>query len=203
MIKSDHFMLCYLLNIAEEILLFSNTNLTDIFTPVNADRLEELLTQCDYDSTETAFLVNGFKEGFTLGYQGSFEVKIQAPNLKFQEGVGSEIELWNKVMKEVQAKRYAGPFDEIPFKDDYYIQSPIGLVPKDGGKSTRLIFHLSYPRDGSETSVNANTPKEICSVKYPDFSKAIELCVNEGRGCKISRSDWKLAFRHFPILRRV
>ena len=42
--------------------------------------------------------------------------------------------LWNKVMKEVEAKRFAGPFEKIPF--DNFIQSPIGLVPKDGGKST-------------------------------------------------------------------
>ena len=80
-------------------------------------------------------------------------------------------------MKEVKEKRYAGPFEQIPF--DNYIQSPIGLVPKDGGKDTRLIFHLSYPRDGS-SSVNANTPTELCLVKYPDFNEAIKLCLKEG-----------------------
>ena len=64
-------------------------------------------------------------------------------------------------MKEVKEERYAGPFEKIPF--EHYIQSPIGLVPKDWGKDTRLIFHLSYPRDG-KSSVNANTPSELCSV---------------------------------------
>ena len=44
------------------------------------------------------------------------------------------MELWNKVMKGVNLKRYAGPFDSIPFEN--YVQSPIGLIPKDGGKST-------------------------------------------------------------------
>ena len=67
---------------------------------------------------------------------------LNARNLKLN--VGSKTELWNKVMKEVKEKRYAGPYHKIPF--EYYIQSPIGLVPKDHGKSTRLIFHLSYPR---------------------------------------------------------
>ena len=47
-------------------------------------------------------------------------------------------------MKEIAEKRMAGPFEDIPF--EHFIQSPIGLVPKDGGKKTRLIFHLSYPR---------------------------------------------------------
>ena len=99
-------------------------------------------------------------------------------------------------MKEVKENRYAGPFEEIPF--DHYIQSPIGLVPKDGGKDTRLIFHLSYPR-GKGTSVNANTPSEDCSVKYPDFNEAIQICLREGKLCHIAKSDMKSAFRNLGI----
>ena len=148
---------------------------------------------------KTDYLVEGFTDGFTLGYQGSENVRITSPNLKFT--IGSELELWNKVMKEVKALRYAGPFEKIPY-DDNFIQSPIGLVPKDNGKNTRLIFHLSYPRDGSNTSVNANTLKELCSVKYPDFSKAVVLCLQAGKGCFCSRSDWKTAFRHFPLKKK-
>ena len=50
--------------------------------------------------------------------------------------------MWCKLMKEVGLGRVAGPFDTIPF--NYFIQSPIGLVPKDGGLETRPIFHLSH-----------------------------------------------------------
>ena len=53
----------------------------------------------------------------------------KSPNLKIK--VGSATELWNKVMTEVKARRYAGPYETVPFK--YFIQSPIGLVPKDKG----------------------------------------------------------------------
>ena len=141
--------------------------------------------------------MNGFTDGFSIGYQGPENVQITAPN----RGVGNEVVLWNKVMKEVKLGRYAGPFKEPPFKN--YIQSPIGLVPKDGGTDTRLIFHLSYPRSTKEKlSVNANTPAELCKVKYPDFSKAIQLCIKEGIGCNISRSDMKSAFRNLGILRK-
>ena len=108
--------------------------------------------------------------------------------------------LWNKVMKEVKAKRYAGPFTKIPF--DHYIQSPIGLVPKDGGKDMRLIFHLSHPRNKSKGfSVNACMPKELCSVTYPGLEEAIRLCMQMGRSCKISKSDMKSAFRNLGILK--
>ena len=99
-------------------------------------------------------------------------------------------------MKEVREERYAGPFEQIPF--DTYIQSPIGLVPKDGGKDTRLIFHLSYPR-GVGTSVNANAPVDYCSVAYPDFNEAVQLCIKAGKNCHIAKSDMKSAFRNLGI----
>ena len=125
---------------------------------------------------------------------------MKSPNIKFQPGVGSETELWNKVMKEVKALRLAGPFNDIPFAD-YYIQSPIGLVPKDGEQSMRLIFHVSYPRStDKKLSVNVNTPQHLCTLRYPDFTKVVQLCIEEGINCKCSKSDWKTAFRHFPIM---
>ena len=180
-----------------EILYYENFDLDNIVTPVNVQALKQLLEDSKYDVIETQFLVDGFTNGFSTGYDGPTNVKITAPNLKFRE-VGDPITLWNKVMKEVKLKRYAGPFKDIPF--DNYIQSPIGLVAKDGGKDTRLIFHLSYPRDGS-SSVNANTPTQLCKVQYPDFNEAIQLCIKAGKGCKIAKSDMKSAFRNLGILK--
>ena len=102
-------------------------------------------------------------------------------------------------MKEVKEKRYAGPFKQIPFK--HYIQSPIGLVPKDGGNATRLIFHLSYPCTSSTPkSVNANTPKSLATVQYPDFSDAVKLCLDCRPGAvAVGKSDLKSAFRNLAI----
>ena len=134
----------------EEILQFSNFDLDNIKTPVNITVLEQLLKESNYDEMESEFLLDGFKNGFSIGYQGLEDVKITAPNLKFRE-VGHRVTLWNKVMKEVKAQRYSGPYESIPFES--YIQSPIGLVPKDGGKDTRLIFHLSYPRGKGTSSM--------------------------------------------------
>ena len=181
-----------------EILYYENFNITDLVTPVNAKMLKLLLLQAKYDKEEIDFLVEGFSNGFSIGYEGKTDVKVKAHNLKFQ--VGDEIILWNKVMKEVKEKRYAGPFTQIPF--EYYIQSPIGLVEKDHGKDFRLIFHLSYPRKENSTSVNANTPAELCSVQYPDFSEAINLFLQEGEKCHISRSDVKMAFRNLGVMRK-
>ena len=170
-------------------------------TPVNIDVYETLLKESNFDPDKTKFLVDGFRNGFSLGYTGPENVKVNSPNLKFN--VGNEVILWNKVMKEVKLGRYAGPYKKIPFES--YIQSPIGLVPKDNGKDTRLIFHLSYPRNtknGEKVSVNANTDPELCSVKYPDFMEAVKICLDTGKCCYTARSDFRSAFRNLGILRK-
>ena len=101
-------------------------------------------------------------------------------------------------MAEVKLKRYAGPYTSIPFT--HYIQSPIGLVPKDSGTKTRLIFHLSYPRGGEPPrSVNANTPEHLSAVKYTEFEEAVRLCLAAGVDCKAAKSDLSSAFRHLCI----
>ena len=196
-----YFVSYFLLSIGqfnEEVLLFENFDPESVKSPVNVKILKQLLEASNYDKNETNFLIDGFTNGFSIGYNGPEDVKITSPNLKFRQ-VGNPTILWNKVMKEVKEKRYTGPFESIPF--DTYIQSPIGLVPKDGGKDTRLIFHLSYPR-GKGTSVNANTPDELCSVQYPDFNEAVQLCLKEGKSCNIAKSDMKSAFRNLGIKKK-
>ena len=178
------------------IMMEENLDITNIITPVKINNLQRLLEETNYDRDKTQYLVEGFKNGFDIGYRGPDNIKQKSQNLKFT--IGDEVELWNKVMKEVKEKRYAGPFKEIPF--EHYIQSPIGLVPKDGGKKTRLIFHLSHPRDQEKgISVNGATPEEMKKVKYKEFDDAIRLCIIEGIGCAVAKSDLSAAFRHLPI----
>ena len=181
--------------IVEEVLQFENFDLEKVVTPVKADVLESLLRVSGYDIEKSRFLVDRFRNGFSLGYKGKRKnIKRLAPNLKVR--VGKEVILWNKVMKEVKAGRYTGLFVDPPFED--FIQSLIGLVPKDSN-DTRLIFHLSYPRSGD--SVNSGTPPELCKVKYCEFDDAIRRCLEEGKGCKILRLDMKSAFRNLGLVR--
>ena len=105
-------------------------------------------------------------------------------------------------MKEVEVRRLAGPFDSIPYEN--YIQSPIGLVPKVGGK-TRLIFHLSYRFSGDDEgmSLNEGTPQELCSVKYNDIDAAVDCCLrlsNNGENpVFLGKTDASHAFRVLPL----
>ena len=145
---------------------------------------------------ETHYIVNGFRFGFDLGYRGPVTRQDTASNIPFW-GIGSHLELWEKLMKEVKLGRYVGLFEDIPFKR--YVQSPIRLVPKSGNK-TRLIFHLSY--DFKEhKSINHYTPRELCTVKYNDLDMAVRLCLDLSQGNGViyrSKTDLSSAFRMVP-----
>ena len=153
---------------------------------------------------------DGFKNGFDIGYAGPTERRSETNNIPLR--VGTKVQLWNKLMKEVKNKRVAGPFKTVPF--DNYTQSPIGLVPKKGSDNQLcLIFHLSYNFDNDKKgedghqSLNAHTPKGRCSVKYRDFDfdvKAYLKLQGEGqnhRQKKIfgGKTDIKSAFRLVPL----
>ena len=177
-------------------------NLSGIVTLINAQVLEQMLIESNYDKTKTNKLVQGFTNGFDLGYRGPLQRQDTSANLPFR--VGTPVDMWNKIMKEVKLGRYAGPYEKVPYES--YVQSPIGLVPKTGGK-TRLIFHLSYDFK-SHKSINYYTPDEICSVKYKEIDHAIATCLKmhtmagqvftEFKGVWFSKTDAVSAFRVVP-----
>ena len=121
-----------------------NFDLENIITPVNWEVLRDMLHEVVCDSGEIKFLVDGFSKGFEIGYEGPQERQQYAKNLPIK--CGSAIQHRNKMVKDVNLRRFAGPYEEIPF--DNFVQSPTGLVPKAGGQ-TRLVLHLSWPEKNS------------------------------------------------------
>ena len=111
---------------------FTNQDLTNIVTPPNMDLFVNLLENSGYPESEITFLEDGFRNSFSLEYQGLQNRQSVSENIPFT--VGNKTQLWGKLMKEVKLKRVAGPFDRVPF--DNFIQSPIGLVPKAGDDQT-------------------------------------------------------------------
>ena len=166
--RTDHpIKQCYsnLFCFAEEVSYFENFDLESIVTPVDTVHFKQLLEDSRYPPDKIDYLIDGFENGFSIGYQGPANVQHRSKNLKFRE-VGNKTELWNKVMKEVKLKCYAGPFEDIPF--DNFIQSSIGLVPKDNGKKYQINISLVVPqraqqlvhqRQYSERSVHSDIPR--------------------------------------------
>ena len=96
--------------------------------------------------------------------------------------------------KEVASGRMAGPFAEKPF--DKLICSPIGLVDKKGTSDKRMIMHLSHPKG---KSVNSFIDPAVTKTQYQPFDLAVQLVVQHGRFCFMSKADGKSAFRIIPI----
>ena len=128
----------------EEVLWYENYNLDDIVTPVKPKVLQQFLSETGYDRKKTRYLVRGFTKGFSLQYRGPRKnIQRTAANLPIT--IGLETEMWNKIMQEVKMKRYAGPYKNPPYKD--FIQSPLGLVPKDReSHKTDISFESSQGR---------------------------------------------------------
>ena len=178
-----------------------------MITPVNWKIWNDLLLQSNDSQSKMTKLFEGFQNGFYLCYEGPQKRCSMARNLPFT--IGNKAVLWNKLMKEVKLGRVAGQFKVVPF--EHFIQSPIGLVPKDNGTQTRLIFHLSYDfKDGR--SVNFHTPKEKCSIRYIDLDTAVRSCLYQlqlltedgtvPQSLWFSKSDAQSAFRVLPLLPR-
>ena len=62
-----------------------------VVTPVNVDMYDKLLYSAGYDLAKASFLVDSFRNGFPLNYQGNKEVHMTSANLRLK--VGNEAEL--------------------------------------------------------------------------------------------------------------
>ena len=104
---------------------FYNYDLENIVTPVNIDLLVNLLEELEYDAGEIEFLREGFTNGFDIGYEGPQKRKSTSENIPLT--VGTHVELWNKLMKEVKLGQVAGPYKEIPFENLFNPQLDLSL----------------------------------------------------------------------------
>ena len=130
-----------------------------------------------------------------MSYQGPRQ-PLDCSNLKsFRDK--SDIGL-QKVNKEIQLGRIAGPFQNRPPGLENLRCSPLGLVPKREVNSYRLIQHLGFP---PKAGVNDFIPKECTKVSYMHFDKALECVAKCGEGALMAKCDIKSAFRLLPVHR--
>ena len=110
-------------------------------TPISREQLEQWLA--GYPNRQAAWAIKrGFRVGFRIGYKGNREAR-QANNhgsAQLRPDIVRE-----KLLKEVQMGRVAGPFQNIPMPN--LIVSPIGLVKKAplGNTDSFLTCHIPKP----------------------------------------------------------
>ena len=132
-------------------------------------------------------LSDGFVNGFRLKYTGP-RIHRVSPNLL--SAYQHQEELKEKVRKEINLGRVAGPFDNLPISNLQI--SPVGIVLKSDGLNWRLISHLSYP---PSNGINAFIDPKFCTVKYTSFDRVVEMLSQLGKGAEMGVIDIKSAFR--------
>ena len=157
--------------------------------PINVDRLRKFLINHP-DTNLVNFLIDGFCNGFSIGYTGS-STPGQCRNLLSARSNTEAVS--SAISKEVTRGNTAGPFYSLPFVSLHC--SPLGAVPKKDG-SHRIILVLSSPRG---SSINEGISADLYSVKYSNFDDSIKLVTTVGKNCFMAKLDIKQAFRLCPV----
>ncbi len=157
-------------------------------TPIRVEELKGYLQ--GYHKAD--YLIDGFVNGFDLGYQGN--EFAQAPkNASLAE---DNLPILRKlVSKEVELNRFQGPFAEPPFPQMHI--SPLSLHEKSTPGEYRLLHNLSYPYD--QRSVNLAIPVSEKTVTYETIGHAISHILDLGPQCVFGKVDIKSAFHIIPV----
>ena len=132
-------------------------------TPIKVNKLTPLLDAYD----EKDFVIDGFSQGFDLGYEGDQLSQRCNNNLSVNMNIEAAMQ---KVQKEVALKRIAGPFEAPPL--EHFKCSPLSLREKSTPGQFRLLHNLSYPHD--DTAVNANIPDHKAKTTYSNIDDALD-----------------------------
>ena len=160
-------------------------------TPIRVNRLLHWLD--GYDEKESKYLIDGFSNGFNIGFEGDFH-GFEGTNL--QSAIENPHIIDKKIQKEIESGRVLGPFNEKPILN---LQcSPLGLVPKKEQGEFRMIHHLSHPE---KLSINDHIPTDESFVQYASVMDAIQYIKQCGQGSFCCKTDIKSAFRIINLSR--
>ncbi|CAC5362932.1 unnamed protein product [Mytilus coruscus] len=160
-------------------------------TPIKVERLRHCLKSYP-NKIDAHILLDGFTNGFKVNYMGPRQ-SVNCSNLISAKQQESELE--EKIMKEIQVGRIAGPFKNKPFSN--LRLSPIGLVakkppPVSKTHGWRMIQHLSYPLG---SSINTFIYPQLTTVQYTSLDKVLGTISKLGKGAEQARMDIVSAFR--------
>ena len=63
---------------------FENFDLSNVITPIDVDKFQQLLWESKYDIEESKFLISGLRNGFDIGYEGDREITCEAKKHSLQ-----------------------------------------------------------------------------------------------------------------------
>ena len=159
-------------------------------TPVNFVELEKELLHFP-DKVFARDLIDSFKQGFSIGYDGPQFNHISRNLKSYFTNLQAATE---NIVVELREKRVAGPFLSPPLNN--FRTSPIGIVPKKDSQKVRMITDLSSPKG---FSINDYISDNEATVQFNNFDCAVNLVGRLGQGALLSKLDVKSAFRICPV----
>ena len=161
-----------------------------LVTLIKANRLEQLL-KGHPDQDLVHYVITGFRQGFTLKYQGP-KVNREPNNLK--SAYQFKDKLWASLMKEVHLGRMIDPFASQSITP--LICSPVGMVEKKNSSDMCRVPHLSYPKG---SSINAFINPADAETYHQTFEAAVNLVAKVRQGAFMVKEDFKSAFQNVPM----
>ena len=167
--------------------------LLDITTPL-VSKLWETELASHPDQHFAAYVLNGIKYGFRVGYDRTHTLSSGTGNLvSAQEHpqVVSDYLEQEKLLNQVVVI----PDAELPAINCHV--SPFWVIPKKSNPGKwRLIVDLS---SSLNASVNDSIQKDNCRVSYITVDDIVDRIVQLGGGTLLARADIKQAYRIIPV----
>lgn len=180
-----------------------------VVTPIKVEKLKTVLDEKQMLS-KWSHIIHGLEHGFDIGLDTAAVITET-----FIPGNHSTVNIdptfiSEYINGELEAGRYSGPYnkDQLEHLIGPFRSSPLGLVPKPGSDSFRLIQDLSYPRADSRTksrssqpavpSVNSHIDSDDFPTEWGTFDSTSALIQSLPKGCMAAAFDIANAYRIIP-----
>ena len=145
------------------------------------------------DQCLVAFVLDGLRNGFRVGFQHSKKLKLAKSNKASINQHPEVIEHY--LANKVSLGRVAGSFSSPPFLNLHI--SSFGVIPKKGQPGKwRLIVDLSSP---SGLSVNDGIDPDKFTLQYITVDQIIHMVSNYGLGALMAKFDVEAAYRNIAV----
>jgi len=147
------------------------------------------------DRTFVAYLLQGLREGFRIGFDRTTPCRATTRNLKsvydHPEVVDAYLEQEVALGRVICLSEYKS--SSLPD----LTTSPIGVIPKRRCPNKwRLIVDLSLPKGAS---VNDGISSSLCSLSYASVDDAVKMLLTLGKGALMAKLDLKEAYHMVPV----
>lgn len=168
-----------------------------LFRPLKPDRWLAHLTHLNITHAH-ARLIDALNSGFSWNSTIDINTTLVYPHHSSARLNPSAV--LDKIDTELASDRYIGPFSkqELEALIGPFIAHPLGVVTKSNGK-WRVIEDLSWPRKGSQPSLNSLSDNSDFSLGWSGLAEMAALVISAPPGAEFATIDWADAFRMLGI----